>query len=122
MNLTLGDIATLLSVGALLFGGALGFIMSKAGNTFAAKNSVAAIEKRMHEIEAQLARTVKHDEMGEVFDRLRAVETGVAVGNEALTGVRGSLGRIEHQLQLIVQAQLNTEKAAEPKRRTGGSA
>jgi hypothetical protein len=136
MNLTLGDIATLLSVGTVLFGGALAFIMSKAGNTFAASKDLAEMdarlggrlraieaegEDRLRHIETELARTVKHDEIGLLFDRLRLVETGVAVSNQALADVTKGIGRLEHQMNLIVQAQLEREKAATP-RRHGASA
>jgi hypothetical protein len=109
MNLTIGDVATLLGVGSILFGGALAYIMSRAGNVFAGRADVARLEEEVRELQVALQGTVKHSEMNQVFDRLRAVETGVAVSNEGLASVKASTSRIEHQLSLIVQSQLARE-------------
>ena len=136
MNLTLGDVAALLGIGGTVFGGALAFIMSRAGNAFAPRKELADMdarlggrlsaieaegEDRLRHIETELARTVKHDEIGQLFDRLRKVETGVAVSNQALEDVAKGVSRLEHQMGLILQAQLNREAAPEPGRRRHGA-
>ena len=64
---------------------------------------------------------MKHVEIGQLFDRLRLVETGVEVVKEGMKGLNSGQARIEHQLGLIVQAQLEREKAATPGRRLGAS-
>ena len=107
MNMTFGDFAAMASIGAA--GAAVLFwaLRGKLGTEFATKEEHDETAHRLDAIEKRLTLVPSHEDFRLLSNE---VAKDVAVVTANMGNLKESLGRIEHQLAMFVQAQLEQEK------------
>ena len=104
----LGAIATAISLAfAIIYWAARG----RLGQEFVSQSSHDEALERIDAIERKLQMVPTHQDFQAVAAKFAIVSEEVAVVKERVEGVRESLSRIERQLSLFVQAQLEREAA-----------
>ena len=110
MNMTVGDCAAMASIGAA--GAAVLFwaLRGKLGTEFATKEEHDETAHRLDAIEKRLTLVPSHEDFRLLSNKVAEVAKDVAVVTANMGNLKESLGRIEHQLAMFVQAQLEQEK------------
>lgn len=105
------DLMWIVGVGAAV-GGLLFVLMRvRLSETFATRADMAALAKRLDVTEARLASVPDHDDIAKLSDRLGGVERSVAVAAQHIAGTNTLLSRVEHQVSLMVQHQIERSSA-----------
>ena len=61
---------------------------------------------RVTAIETRMERIPTHDDMAKVFERLGRLEVASGATSAALQGVKESMARVEHMVDLLVKFQM----------------
>ena len=95
-----------------IFGTLLGgFSRWELGKTFAPAKSHAELTERVAAIEARLNSLPTHDDIRQMVAKLNGVETRVAGLSAALDGMTSAMGRVAHQLDLVMTHLLESNKS-----------
>ena len=68
---------------------------------------------RLHRVEVQLEKVATKVELKALEDRVRPVETGVAVLGEKVEGVKRTTDRIEHIVTILMENQMRRESPSD---------
>jgi hypothetical protein len=115
------DLVVLLTAATVVGGMAIAWVRYRLSADFAGKADISGLAKRVDDMEAQLRALPTHadmralgDRIGAVEGRVAAVESGVATISAEVRGVREGVGRVERDLHLLLQHELNKGKGAAP--------
>lgn len=107
------DWITLAAVAAVLAGAAAAAVWlgrQGLGPFFVGRREHGVLADRVTELE-KLARTAAtREDMAGVYDRLGKVEQSSAANGATLSGVQNTAGRIEHQLNILINHALNKDR------------
>jgi hypothetical protein len=97
----------------LTFLGSVGLAVMRAplSRSFASRSDHLRLAERVERMEQVQRAAPTGADMAALTARVAAVETGVAVTKEAIASVQEGMLRIERMTTLLVQHQLNMEKA-----------
>lgn len=105
------DLTWMVAVLTLLGGALVAFIRWKLAGDFAKSADVVRLEGRLAMVESRLDRMPSHDDLRALQARVGGLEREVAQVGERVSGVADIMRRVEHQTNLLVQHQLQKERA-----------
>jgi Protein of unknown function (DUF2730) len=105
------NVAALLGIGTAVLA-----VISWFGRTVMSRNFVShrdhlQLGQRLEAIAQQFAQVATKDELAEVRNKLAPVETAIAVLGEKVQSVQQGVTRTEHMVSMLVEHQLNAERA-----------
>lgn len=101
------------AVGGVVTGVARAAIRHTLRLTFASVADLKDLSQRLAQVEQRIAAIPSHQDIAALRQQLTGLERTVAVTDEAVRGIRDGLGRVEHMMGLLVQAELEKEKGAD---------
>jgi hypothetical protein len=104
-------VIAVVTAGGTIGGVAVGMIRHSLRASFATLGQFNTLSERVLTVEQQIRQMPNHQDIAVLGARLGDVERGVAVAREAIVGVKEGLSRVEHMMGLLLQAQLDNEKA-----------
>lgn len=108
----LRDLVLLLSAAGVIGGVVIAWIRLRLSGDFAGKADITALGAKINELEAKLSSVPTHDDVRRLGDRLSAMETGVASIGAEVRGMRDGINRVERDLNILLQHELNKQRAA----------
>lgn len=110
MTLTIGDLSALGGIGTAVIGLLFWALLGRLGKDFVAKEDHDAVITRLEAVEQKQSLAPNHDDFRAIVARVADMDRAVAVVGANVSNLKESMARIEHQLTLFVQAQLELEK------------
>ena len=96
--------AEVLTVFSILSAVALLVIRANLQGQFVTRDRHEELQARVADVEQKVAQMPSHADIRILIDRVGAVERGVAVVGTAIEGVKESTGRVEHMVDMLLQA------------------
>lgn len=110
----LRDAVLLLSASSVIGGMVIAWAKWRLSGDFAGKSDIAALGGKISELEAKLNAVPTHDDVRRMGERLSALEIGVTSVGAEVRGMREGISRVERDLHLLLQHELNKQKVTAP--------
>ena len=113
MNVTAIDwpsVAAMLTILAMFGGLTVMLLRAQLAKVFMTRGEALAITERLDQIDAKLRTVPSEDDFARLTSGVADVKKDVAVVSAQLAGLRDGTARIEHQLDMMMRAQLEREK------------
>ena len=109
MNLSWEDVAAIATVASIMMSLLFFALRGRLSSEFVTQEQHDSALERIDQLELKLANVPTHADFKAMTDKLGVLSEQNAVVKERLEGARDSLARIERQVSLFVQAQLERE-------------
>lgn len=93
---------TMLTAAGLIGGMVIAWVKRNLSGDFAKSSDIAALSLRVQQVERQMEGMPTHSDLRELNTRLASTESGVAVANAEIRGVREAVDRQSGELRLVL--------------------
>lgn len=111
-SVTPASALALLTIATVSGGLVIAWVKWRLSGDFAGRADIAAMNERLDTMDAKLRTVPTHDDVRRLSERLSHMEANVASIGADVRGLRDGISRVERDLHLLVQHELNKSKGA----------
>lgn len=104
-------VGAIVTISVVVAGVVFMVLRSRLSADFVTRGEYREMIRRLDAVEERMRSMPTHDDFNVLAERIAGVAREVAVVNAFVSGLRDSTGRIEHQLDMLMQAYLEREKS-----------
>ncbi len=86
-------------------------LRTRFSTIFISRHEHQELVKRVEEIDERVSKAPSYEDIAKLADKLAGLSREVAVVGESVGGVRASVSRVEHMMDMLVKQQLEREAA-----------